>query len=136
MYRRFIPEAGVNFPFTHRFQQFISKEITQRSRATGKFVSKYGEDFDLIFNMSAMSSIKKVEIKGPTVFKRDKDVEYTIFLPWHSNEHDSNSLRTVVHLLISGIIHVFGEWGIDSTTLSDDADALVERVINDPSMIE
>ena len=79
-------EVGSVYPFTHYFQRLISDELTKRISASSAFIQKYGEDFNLIFRMSAKSSLKEPEVQGPTVFKTDKDVEYTIFLTFDKSE--------------------------------------------------
>ena len=99
-------QPGVSYPFSYRFQKFMSEAVTERVSPSEKFVTRYGEDFDLIFRMSAKSEIAETEIKGPTVFKRDKDVEYSIFIPFRGNESDSKTLHDVVMTLLNGIVSV------------------------------
>jgi len=129
-------EAGVNYPFTHWFQQFISRELTKRVQLSERLIEEYGEDFDLIFRMSAKAGILDTEIKGPTVFKRDKDVEYTIFLPFNDQAHNSDLLHSIVVKLLAGIVLVLDELEFDTTRLSDDINSLAVRVVSDPVMTE
>lgn len=128
------PEAGASYPFTHRFQRFVSKAITDRITSSDSFVRKYGEDFDLIFRMSAKSGIQNTEIKGPTVFKRDKDVEYTIFLPYRDNGHDPNILSNVVASLLSAIVFVLNDLGFDASNLLRDSRELAAHIAGDLAM--
>jgi hypothetical protein len=127
-------QAGVGFPFTHRFQQFISRELTNRVQLSERFIEQYGEDFDLTFNMSAKSEIADTEIKGPTVFRRDKDVEYTIFLPFDDQTQDSDLLHSIVVKLLAGIVRVLDDLKFDTTRLSGDSLSLADHVVNDPVM--
>ncbi|MCA9195620.1 MAG: hypothetical protein KDB03_27800 [Planctomycetales bacterium] len=130
------PEAGVNYPFTHQFQQFMSKTLTDSVPKSEAFAEKYGGDFDLMFRMSAKSGIEQPEIKGPTVFKRDKDVEYTIFLPFRGSDYDSNVLRHAVTELLDGIVRVLSELGFDTTSVSQGSRQWVEHVIGDSRMTD
>ena len=75
-------EPGCDYPCPHIFQQFVSQEITRRVEMSTSFAQQVGPDFKLIFRMSAKPALEAPEIKGPTVFKKDKDVEFTIFLPF------------------------------------------------------
>src|SRR5687767_1993286 len=97
-------EAGAEFPWNYRFQTYISEEVTSLVEPGPWFSAKYGDDWELIFNISARWSPnedgtergeeltesaqaklaryrsftpepRRVEIRGPTVFKKDKDVE-------------------------------------------------------------
>src|SRR5438128_660345 len=83
-------EPGVEFPFSHLFQRYLAKEVTALVVPSGKFIEKYGSDFELMFRISAKNGIQDNEIRGPTVFRKAKDVEYTVFLPFDiiSGTHD------------------------------------------------
>ena len=75
-------EPGVDFPFSYHFQRRLSEQVTSLVMPSARFLAKYGDDYKLIFNVSAKQVIQVNEIRGPTVFKKTKDVEYTAFLPF------------------------------------------------------
>jgi hypothetical protein len=75
-------EPGITFPFSHKFQKLISEEVTKNTSPSAYFKNLYGGDWDLIFRISAKQEIDNLEIRGPTKFKKDCDVEYTLFLPY------------------------------------------------------
>src|SRR5580704_1479285 len=75
-------KPGVSFPFSHHFQVHLSNVITDLVVPSPSFVEKYGDDFDIVFRISAKREIRDNEIKGPTVFNKEKDIEYTVFLPF------------------------------------------------------
>src|SRR5947207_12558625 len=79
-------EPGASYPFSHQFQTWLGEELTNRVQPSQQFLRAYPDGFDLIFRVSAKSKINKPEIKGPTVFKRGKDVEFTVFLPHDGRE--------------------------------------------------
>jgi hypothetical protein len=129
-------EAGVYYPFSHHFQNFISDELTKRLTPSDAFISKYAEDFNLIFNMSAKAKIPTAEIKGPTVFRKDKDVEYTIFLPFNIHDVQSSEVyRQTLRLLISSISSVLIDLEIDASQLLRDSEDIVERILSNPKTI-
>ena len=129
-------EVGANYPFTHHFQKFLSRSLSDRIVMSRAFATRYGDDFDLIFNMSAKSELEDTEIKGPTVFKRDKYVEYSIFLPYREHNHDPKMLKGVVVALLAGIARVLEDLDFDAASISDAADEWAERIVGDPVMIE
>src|SRR5438132_14279232 len=73
---------GVSFPFSHHFQRRLSHEVTALVEPSEKFIKKFGREFELMFRISAKQKLKRNEIRGPTVFNKTRDVEYTIFLPF------------------------------------------------------
>ncbi|HAH46549.1 hypothetical protein [Gimesia sp.] len=128
-------EAGVNYPFSHLFQVFFGKELTKRINPSGIFIKKYASDFDLMFRMSAKEHLKEPEIKGPTVFKKDKDVEYTIFLTFNKLKTPGPVLyRQVLRQLIDQIVIVLTDLEIDTSKLLADSSDIIETVVTEPKM--
>jgi hypothetical protein len=75
------------------------------------------------------------EIKGPTVFKRDRNVEFTIFLPHKAGESSGQaSYVTPLKLLFDSVAHILQSLGIDASRVVEGAPALIEHVISTPAM--
>jgi hypothetical protein len=70
------------------------------------------------------------------VFRRDKDVEYTLFLPFQNSNTAHASLHGVLVKLFAGIVKVLNDLGFETSALSDDADELADCIVNDPVMTE
>jgi len=75
-------EVGANFPFSVHFQRLMTREITALVQPSPKFVEAFGDVSELIFRISAKHELEDNEIRGPTVFKKTKHVEFTVFLPF------------------------------------------------------
>ena len=75
-------------------------------------------------------------IKGPTVFKRDRDVEYTVFLPFDVVSRAPSGCRAAMQYLVGGIREVFQHAGIDLAGLDARAALIVDHVCSDPSMLK
>jgi hypothetical protein len=131
------PEAGVSYPFNHRFQKYLSDLVSAKVGTSKKFADLYGPEYDLIFRMSAKEGLAKPEIKGPTVFKRDKDVEYTVFLPFdRSVEMDAKTLSQALDFLLTSMIEILKELEMTTTGLSAELSAIVDRILGDAKMID
>ena len=64
----------------------------------------------------------------PTVFKKAKDVEYTIFLTFDMDEpHTRNVYRRVLRQLLDEIARVLQGLKIDTSSISRDASGLIGR---------
>ena len=130
-------EAGVAFPFKQRFQKFLSDKVSESVGVSETFVNRFGSDFDLIFRMSAKQGIVTPEIKGPTVFKRDQDVEFTIFLPFDRAIPMSTTLLSrALSLLISSMTSVLDEQGMDTTSLTKQSESIINGVLEGVGMFE
>ncbi len=129
-------EPKVFYPFSHLFQIWLGEELTKRLKPSKEFIINYGEDFDLIFRVSAKSRISEVEIKGPTIFKRDKDIEFTVFLPFSdSNTNGVVKYRQVLTRLFNGIVNALQSLGIDASNVINDSAELIEYFYSAPEMI-
>ena len=129
-------QAGVNFPFSHHFQLHLSQELTKRVEPSALFINTYGEDFSLMFRMSAKAELTLPEIKGPAVYRKDKDVEFSIFLTYDKQKKQGpTEYRQALRELMDQIIIVLERLEIDTSKLRLDAHALIESICTTPGMI-
>ena len=126
---------GINFPFSHLFQKWLSGELTSIIQPSTYFIHRYGGDFALIFRISAKSEIHKLEIKGPTVYKKTRDVEYTIFLPYDIIKSSNDEIAGALRYLLDGIVRILEALKIDAGEVSMRTASIIEHVRSEPSMI-
>jgi len=129
-------ELGVAFPFSHLFQRRLSSEVTALVEPSGKFLKEFGEDWDFMFNVSAKRGLQDNEIRGPSLFKKGKKVEYTIFLPFDVITRYPDAPRHFLRFLLQGVYDVFDELEIDKSKLVERQKAIVEGICADPTMLE
>lgn len=127
-------EPGVSFPFSHLFQRYLSNEITALVQPSEKFLELYGRDFNLIFRISAKRGISSNEIKGPTVFKRAQDVEYTVFLPFDVINRATESGKAALELLLAGARCILESLDIDTSSILEKQKSLIAHICSDPAM--
>lgn len=130
-------EVGVYYPFSYRFQVYISDELSKLVSPSAAYVERYGADYDLIINMSAKSGLTSAEVKGPTVFRKTKDVEYTVFLPFDRQERcDRASFRRALRELLGQITLILVRLEVDVSQLIRRSEAIVDRIVDDERMFE
>jgi hypothetical protein len=129
-------EAGVSFPFSLLFQRRLSDEVTALIVPSPQFLAKYGEDWDLMFRISAKAAIRATEIRGPSVFRKDKDVEYSIFLPFTTIRAAEDVLRTAIQSLFDAILSVLTKLGFSTDRLEARRAALIETIFSDSTMFD
>jgi hypothetical protein len=134
---QFYIEVGIKYPFSHLFQRRISADLTRRVEPSTTFVQKFGDDINLIFRMSAKAGLAEPEIRGPAVFKKYNNVEYTIFLTFDKCETPGATMyRRVLKQLLQQIIIVLEGLGVDVTLLAHSLDEIIEGIVADPEMID
>ncbi len=127
-------QPGATFPFSHHFQRRFSDEVTERVSPSPRFIATFGADWDLIFRISAKGTILENEIRGPTVFKKDKQVEYTVFLPFDAVVQHTDVSQSALRFLIDGCCSVFAQLEIDSEPLKKSVDELIASICANPDM--
>jgi hypothetical protein len=129
-------EPGVRFPFSYHFQRRLSQTIAALVVPSAKVIKQYGSDFKLIFNISAKKAIQDNEIRGPTVFKKTKDVEYTLFLPFDVISRNSEVLQSALTFLLKGVCSVLRSLDIDTAKIVEAEASMIENLCSDPKMFE
>jgi hypothetical protein len=113
----------------------LSEEITALVTPSAKFTQKYGDDWNLIFRVSAKRIIDN-EICGPTVFKKEKDVEFTIFLPFDTIQHEVSVSQSAIAFLLRGVCSVLGSLGIDTSAIQAQQSRITVNISSDPTMFK
>jgi hypothetical protein len=129
-------KPGVSFPFSCSMQVWVSEELSSLADFCDEFVRKYGTEFKLIVRVSADTQIADNVIKGPTVFKKTKDVEYTVFLPYDVIAQAPDGCRAALEFLFAGIRSVFLKAGISPEKLDEKKEAIIEHVCSDATMFD
>src|SRR5690349_15123604 len=99
-------QQGAEFPFTTAFQRYLLAKISSLVSPSGKFIKAYDEDFTLRFYISAKHELENNEVRGPTVIRKTKDVEYTIFLPFEVIIRQPDPRRAALVYLFQGLYEV------------------------------
>lgn len=94
---------GINFPFSHHFQKRISNQVSSSISDAQMFYEKYGQDFSMSIYISAENSTVGPRVVGPGVYRKGKEVEYTIFLPFDAIYRSNDSIGFAIEYLFDGI---------------------------------
>jgi hypothetical protein len=129
-------DAGIEFPFSIDFQKYLAEAVTAQVAPSGYWVKKYGRHFDLIFRISAKREITKNEIRGPTVFRKAKDIEYSIFLPFDVVTRRRDIPRSALRFVFKGVYSVLESLEIDTGKLKQREESVIEKICSDPKMFE
>jgi len=127
-------QVGVTFPFNHMFQRYLSAETTKLVEPSPRFIELYGEDYNLVFNVSAKKELAINEIVGPRVTKRDKYVEFSIFLPFTPIMQRPNPNESALEHLFEGVYDVLGRYEIDILQLKAEQGKLIGEIMSSAEM--
>ena len=127
---------GVTFPWTIYFQKQLGEKVTALVSPGSKFTTRYGEHWSLMIRISAKRGIASSEILGPSVFRKDCSVEYSIFLPYDHMPKGSDFAEPALHSLLAGVCEVLTKAGIEHDDLDAEQHRLVVEFSKDPRAVE
>ncbi len=128
---------GWSFSFSHLFQHYVHHALTSCVTASRAFAKKYGDDFELIFNFSAKPDLADSEIRGPAIYRKDRQVEYTIFVPYKNKAYARTLAghRDALESLFQAIVRVLQKYDIDATVIENQSVSWIQHVLASPEMI-
>lgn len=129
-------EVGVNFPFSHLWQIWLTEQLSAIAFPSAKFVAKYGEDFKLGVNLSARKELRDNEVRGPSVFKKYRNVEYTLFLPYDVIIRSTDGCRVAMEFILKGIQDIFAKANIDADGFEAKKASIIDHVCSDATMLK
>lgn len=129
-------EPGVSFPWSWKFQSYLSSAITETISPSEYFAGKYGSDWSLHFWISAKRNLASNEICGPSVFRKAKDVEFTVFIPFDKVPSGAAFAKPAAEFLLAGVREVLERLSIDTTRLQREAASIVMHVCTSPEMFD
>jgi hypothetical protein len=128
-------EPGISFPFSHHFQRRMSDHVTSLVSLSPEFEKRYGLDWDVTINVSAKEQMEN-EIRGPTVFRKNKDVEYSVFLPFSAISEQENQLHAALAFLFGGTYSALEALGLDTSRLRDSEHSTIRAILADATMVK
>jgi hypothetical protein len=104
--------------------------------SSNEFENRYGADWDIILRISAKCGLSENELRGPSEFKKDKHVEFTIFLPYDVIIAQKHWCSYAVEYLINGTCSALEKLSLSSRELKQQKNKIVETVCSTDSMIK
>lgn len=129
-------EPDIYFDFSTDFQLYLAKAVSELIDISPTYIKRFGGDYELMFRVSAKTCVKENDIKGPQVFRKDKDVEYTIFLPYKTIMRNEDFYREALRYLFQGVYTVLESLDIDVARLKERESSLIDTICGDPSMFQ
>lgn len=102
---------GLQNRFSDSTHKAVIEVLRKNFETWTGFFDKY-IDWNLGYIVTTKKGIEELEVKGPTIFKRDKLVDYTIFLP------DVNySLGEYIDFVFKGIAVSLKEYEVEESAV-------------------
>jgi hypothetical protein len=122
-------------PLSVHFQRLITKLVSDAVLPSEAFCQSYGCDFNVVFNVSAKRK-HNIELRGPSVSRKYKAVEYTIFLPHSAIIKARDPFRLTVRTLLHHARDILKSLQFETSKLDREIDVIESEILNAPQMLK
>ena len=136
LFTQIYTEADVNFPFSNDLLRFLDESVSNVTDPSTFYVNKFGNDFKIRIYINAQSNKLKNEIRGPRVYRKTKDIEYVIVLPYTVINKHSDHRQIALDFLFQGVIEILNQMEIDTHNLSEKVKTLIATILSNKLMFE
>lgn len=117
-------------------QRWMAEQLSALSSEFSQAQTKYGSDFELMVRLGADTEMTQNAIKGPSVFRKTKDIEYFLDLPFDVIARSSEGRRMAAEFLLDGIRTIFEKAGIEVASLDEKRASIIDHLCSDPTMLD
>jgi hypothetical protein len=111
--------VGLRNPFNNLTHQIVVRNLRERFLGWKGFFDKY-EEYSLGFIVATQKGTGKLSVKGPSISRKMKVVDFSIFLPDHVAELLPTSTDNVLSYLdavFAGISSALDQYGIKESEI-------------------
>ncbi|MWP50274.1 MULTISPECIES: hypothetical protein [unclassified Gilliamella] len=110
-------QVGISFKVSHKVIKLIWSDLEERVPLSEEYEKKF-RDYTLVFLYSAREQ-NDFLVKGPTISKRYKVIEYVIYMPFKEIQSDEEIYNVFLMCMEKGVREVFRKYNINQNELKD-----------------
>lgn len=120
---------------------FLLKKLREELDSLGKDISHFNaifkhSDFKLVFIISATRKNDELNVKGPTLVRKNPAAEFVIFIPYKEIVEFVDKVSYVLPYVAEGVAFVFNKYKEDSSGVEDAVHKVIAAVNNDPEAFQ
>ncbi|WP_083214539.1 MULTISPECIES: hypothetical protein [Burkholderia cepacia complex] len=110
------PEVGASFDFTNTVLAELNDGINSLKGSFSHYAKLFsGDDFSVVFIISATKKSDALSVKGPTTLAKKKRVEFVLHIPYKQFESFSDQMDYALNFIGCGIKSTFDKYNSDSS---------------------
>jgi hypothetical protein len=128
-------EAEYAFNFSYKVDLLIREKIINEIFTKYKLDS-IENDWFLNIVIATNSQISKLEVRGPEKRKRQKMIDYGLWIPYNDVMNAPNPLEKYIQYVFESLALVFNEYGVEKKDVIDLILVVNEVILNDSSYLD
>lgn len=113
--------------------QTIVSRLNSLKKNIDQLTSKFEvRDFKLLLTLSAKTNLDQLEIKGPTIWRKENSVGFSLFIPWRKTNDFIDEIEYILPWISKGIISVLAKYGVDGQGVDEVIQEIIEEAKRTP----
>jgi len=125
-------EAGYSFNFSHKVDNYIREIIISEIFSKYK-LSQENEGWFLNLIIATDSKTKTLDVRGPEIRKRQKMIDYGLWLPYDEITNSENPLEKYIDNFFDALILVFKKYDVDNRDILILKQETKNEILKNPS---
>ncbi|WP_010504042.1 hypothetical protein [Paenibacillus elgii] len=94
------------------------------------------ENYSLVFIISATKEKTTLEVRGPNILRKSKDVEFALHIPYKEVVNFTDQVAYVLDFIAEGIVWVFEKYAISSSGVAEAVESVARTVQENPEAFQ
>ncbi|MGS0897314.1 hypothetical protein ACVBGC_33055 [Burkholderia stagnalis] len=127
------PEVGASFDFTNTILIELSEGLNGLGGSFFHYEKLFsGDDFSVVFIISATKESEKFFVKGPTTLAKRRRVEFVFHIPYKEFDKFSDQMDYAFDFIGGGIKSVFDKYNKESNDVAGAISKIKGAIHEDP----
>jgi hypothetical protein len=132
--RSWFNEPGIEFTVSHKVHKFARQTIIDEVLKPFGLESKDPDVF-LGLVIATSENTKIVEVRGPEYDKRNKFINYGLWLPYEKINNSNNYLGEYLNNLFDALVLLFNKYDVPESAIRNVQGKVEAEVLNNPNYV-
>jgi len=128
-------EPGISFEFTYKVFVFITKNLREKILIlisnNHKFIN-----YDIQLTKNTYASSVELELKGPSIGRRNKSLNYGLTIPYFKVINSEKPLEVYLDYYFEGLTLLFLQFDISKEIMEKFKKEMTKEILNTPEFLE
>ncbi|RZT15536.1 hypothetical protein [Fictibacillus sp. BK138] len=126
---RLFSEVNTSFSISYKVDLKIREYLNEYICPYLKFPAKEQNMDYMYLSVSTKKDVKEVEVKGPDISRKDKEVVWALWLPYHKISNESDQRERYIKFYFEALVMLFERYNIDEELIRQVQTKIEKEVI-------
>jgi hypothetical protein len=132
--RSWFSEVGIEFKISFKISKLVRQLLIENVMQPYDLESTNPDCF-ICLVITTTKNTKNLEVRGPEYDKRNKVINYGLWLPYENINNSNNYLREYLSYLFDALVILFNKYQVPESAIRDIQCKVEEEVLDNPEYI-